>query len=75
MSTPRNRAARATFYSTALQNGYMTRNEVRQLENLPPVAGAGANALTAQSNLLPLDKLGTTTTGGTNASAQAPVAQ
>jgi len=66
--------ARSKFYSTALQNGYMTRNEVRQLENLPPVAGAGANALTAQSNLLPLDKLGTTT-GGTNASAQAPVAQ
>ncbi len=67
-------AARSTFYSTALQNGYMTRNEVRQLENLPPVAGAGANALTAQSNLLPLDKLGTIT-GGSNASTQAPVAQ
>lgn len=67
-------AARATFYSTALQNGYMTRNEVRQLENLPPDAGAGANLLTAQSNLLPLDKLGTQT-GGTNAPAQDAIAQ
>lgn len=67
-------AARATFYSTALQNGYMTRNEVRQLENLPPDAGAGAKLLTAQSNLLPLDKLGTQT-GGTNAPAQDAIAQ
>ena len=64
-------AARATFYSTGLQNGYMTRNEVRQLENLPPDAGPGANMLTAQSNLLPLDMLGRTT-GGINAPAQDP---
>ena len=34
----------------------MTRNECRQLENLPPIAGA--DQLTAQSNLTPLDKLG-----------------
>jgi HK97 family phage portal protein len=65
-------AARATFYSTALQNGYMTRNEVRQLENLPPDTGAGANTLTAQSNLLPLDMLGRVSTGGINAPAQDP---
>ena len=65
-------AARATFYSTALQNGYMTRNEVRQLENLPPDAGAGANTLTAQSNLLPLDMLGRAPTGGSNAPSQNP---
>lgn len=65
-------AARSTFYSTALQNGYMTRNEVRQLENLPPDTGAGANTLTAQSNLLPLDMLGRITTGGVNAPAQNP---
>jgi HK97 family phage portal protein len=62
-------ASRAAYYSTALQNGYMTRNEVRQLENLPPDAGQGANQLTAQSNLLPLDMLGKTT-GGTNAPSQ-----
>ena len=48
--------ARASFYSTSLQNGWMSRNEVRQLENLPPVPGG--DIYTAQSNLLPLDKLG-----------------
>jgi HK97 family phage portal protein len=64
-------AARSTLYSTGLQNGWMTRNEVRQLENLPPVAGPGGDALTAQSNLLPIDMLGTTKTGGTaNAAPQ-----
>ena len=67
---------RYSIYSQAVQNGVMTRNEARQLENLPPADGPGANALTAQSNLLPLDKLGTQQpTGGTNAATQAPVAQ
>lgn len=42
--------------SKAVQNGLMTRNEWRQLENLPQMAGA--DALTAQSNLIPLDKMG-----------------
>ena len=60
-------AARATFYSTGLQNGYLTRNEVRQLENLPPMAGA--NELTAQSNLLPLAMLGRVQPGSVNAAA------
>ncbi|KAE8235758.1 hypothetical protein A4X03_0g9664, partial [Tilletia caries] len=32
-------AARAAFYSQMVQNGIMTRNEVRRLENLPPIAG------------------------------------
>lgn len=73
-------AARATFYSAALQNGYMTRNEVRQLENWPKVSGPGADMLTAQANLLPLDKLGTTavasqTGGNANAAPQNPVTQ
>ncbi len=69
-------AARSAFYASALQNGYMTRNEVRQLENLPPATGPGAGLLTAQSNLLPIDKLGSQQpTGGSNAPAQAPVAQ
>lgn len=40
----------------AVQNGLMTRNEWRQLENLPPMDGG--DTLTAQSNLLPLEKLG-----------------
>lgn len=67
---------RYAIYAQAVQNGVMTRNEARQLENLPAAAGPGANALTAQSNLLPLDKLGTQQpTGGSNASTQAPLAQ
>lgn len=49
-------AARATFYSTALQNGWLTRNEVRRLENLPAVDGG--DVVTVQSNLVPLDQLG-----------------
>lgn len=48
--------ARATFYSTMVQNGLMTRNEVREKENMAP--HAGADALTAQTNLAPVDMLG-----------------
>ncbi len=48
--------ARAQYYSTMAQNGAMTRNEIRRLENLPPMKGG--DDLTAQSNLVPLDKLG-----------------
>lgn len=44
--------------SKAVQNGLMTRNEWRQLENLPRVDGA--DALTAQVNLAPLASLGAT---------------
>lgn len=49
-------AARASFYSTMVQNGIMDRNECRALENRPP--RVGADVLTAQTNLAPLDKLG-----------------
>ena len=49
-------AARAAFYASAVQNGWMTRNEVRSLENLPPVDGG--DELTVQSNLIPLTLLG-----------------
>lgn len=47
---------RAELYAKNVQNGIMTRNECRQLENLPPADGA--DELTAQSNLLPLSMLG-----------------
>lgn len=57
-----NPTQRADMYAKALQNGYMTRAEVRQLEGWP--AMAGTDVLTAQSNLLPLDKLGTATASG-----------
>ena len=39
-----------------LQNGVMSRNEVRALEDFPPVEGA--DALTAQLNLTTIDKIG-----------------
>lgn len=66
---------RAQFYATGLQNGYITRNEVRQLENLPRSTSPGADLLTAQTNLVPIDMLGAVNTGGaSNADAQAPVA-
>lgn len=48
-------AARSAFYTTALQNGWMTRNEVRRLENLPPVEGG--DVLTVQSNMIALPNL------------------
>jgi HK97 family phage portal protein len=47
---------RAALYSTFAQNGIMTRNEIRALENRPPMEGG--DELTAQSNLVPLHRLG-----------------
>lgn len=47
---------RAELYSSALQNGWMTREEVRELENLPNIGGA--DKLTVQSNLVYLNDLG-----------------
>lgn len=44
-------AARATFYSQALQNGYMTRNEVRGKENLIRSDEDGMDDFTVQSNM------------------------
>ena len=32
-------ASRAAFFASALAHGWMTVNEVRERENLPPVAG------------------------------------
>jgi HK97 family phage portal protein len=40
---------RSTFYQSALQNGWMTINEVRQLENLPPVAGGDVPRMQSQN--------------------------
>jgi HK97 family phage portal protein len=48
-------AGRSTFYATALQNGWMTRNEVRVLENRPRIDGA--DVLTIQSNLIGIDRV------------------
>lgn len=50
-------AGRASWYSTMLTNGVVTRDEVRLKENLEP-KGGNADVLTVQSALVPLDKLG-----------------
>ena len=47
---------RAEMYAKGLQNGWITRAEVRQLEGWPRMDGT--DQLTAQSNLVPLDMLG-----------------
>lgn len=64
---------RFEVYAKAVQNGLKTRNECRQLENDPPIAGG--DELTAQTNLVPINKLGAVTTGASNAGTQDPVAQ
>ncbi|MGC8423239.1 phage portal protein [Mixta calida] len=48
-------AGRAAYYTTALQNGWMSRNDVRRLENMPPIAGG--ELYTVQLNLTPLEDL------------------
>ncbi|AOM42980.1 phage portal protein [Xenorhabdus hominickii] len=47
---------RAAYYATALQNAWMSRNEVRRKENLPPIEGG--DVFTVQLNLTPIDLLG-----------------
>jgi len=52
-----NTDARAKLYSSALQNGWMTRDEVRELEEWDKIAGDGGDVLTVQQNLTPLSML------------------
>lgn len=58
-------AARSAFYQSGLNNGWMTINEVRSLENMPPVAGGDVPRmqmqnvpLTAQISKLPIEQAG-----------------
>ena len=48
-------AGRAAFYSSGLQNGWMSVNEVRRKENLPP--DPAGDQLHAQVNMAPLGQL------------------
>lgn len=41
--------ARATFYQSGLTNGWMTINEVRRLENMPPVEGGDVPRMQSQN--------------------------
>lgn len=52
-------ASRTAFYSTGLQNGWMSRNEVRRLENLAPIDGG--DIYTVQSNLMDINSMGSQT--------------
>lgn len=63
-------AGRAAYYTTSLQNGWMSRNDVRKLENLPPIDGG--DIYTVQLNLTPIDQLGKE---GTNNEAEKVKAQ
>lgn len=53
---------RSQIYATMVQNGIQTRNECRQLENLPPMEGG--DLLTAQTNLAPVGDLPGLSGGG-----------
>ncbi len=48
-------AGRAAYYTSALQNGWMSRNDVRRLENMPPIDGG--DIYTVQLNLTQLKNL------------------
>ena len=50
-------AGRSAYYNSALNNGWMSRNEVRRLENLPPIEGG--DKYTVQSALIGIDQVGT----------------
>lgn len=50
-------AARAAFYSAMVNNGILTRDEVRELEDRPPMGGNAA-VLTVQSAMTTLDSVG-----------------
>lgn len=63
---------RVEMYAKQVQNGMKTRNEIRQLENDPPIPGG--DDLTAQSNLAPLAMLGKIK-GGSHAATQDAQAQ
>ena len=45
-------AARAAFYQSAIQNGWMTRNEARELENLNPADGLDQFVMSQNVQLL-----------------------
>jgi len=69
---------RAEIFAKLSQNGGITRNEFRQLENWPKVTDPMADALTVQTNLVPIGMLGqkpVNPTGGNHAPAQDPIAQ
>lgn len=49
-------AARSAFYGAMVDKGIMTRNEIRALEDLPPLTGG--DVLTVQAQMIPIDDVG-----------------
>jgi HK97 family phage portal protein len=49
------------FFASAAQNGYMSRNEIRKIRNLPPIPGG--DIYTVQSSMVPIDQIGTADPG------------
>ena len=60
-----NLQARAQYYGTALDHGYMSRNEVRALEDMAPIDGEGGDLYTVQSAMTTLDHIGSEPTTAT----------
>lgn len=56
---------RTELYASALQNGWMSRNQVARLENMPLIPGG--DVYTVQSNLVPIDRLGVASGADTSA--------
>jgi phage portal protein BeeE len=50
-------ASRSAYYVSALQNGWMTINEIRELENLNPIGPEGDKHF-VQLNMTTLDRMG-----------------
>ncbi|CDH34549.1 putative phage portal protein, HK97 family [Xenorhabdus bovienii str. Intermedium] len=65
-------AGRSAYYTTALQNGWMSRNDVRRLENLPPIDGGDIH--TVQLNLTPIEQLGKAGNGSESEKVRAQIA-
>lgn len=65
-------AGRSAYYTTSLQNGWMSRNDVRRLENLPPIDGG--DIYTVQLNLTPIDQLGKEPGGNESEKLRAQIA-
>lgn len=63
-------AGRSAFYSVMVNNGIFTRDEVRELENMP-LKGGNADVLTVQSAMAPLDSIGLNRDGDTARAALA----
>ncbi len=49
-------AARAQYYNSAVNNGWMSRNEVREKEDLPKMEGG--DIYTVQSAMIPIEEVG-----------------